>query len=111
MSRRWSNLWLTVAVAVFLVCLVATFYAHRHYVQAETVYKTHLNRVVFVPHANTAEILGAYLQPADHWLHVQTLFGATTVLASVNVVVQVVRRRNARLAETGEDSSTESEVS
>jgi hypothetical protein len=98
MARRYAGFWLTTSLAIFAVCAAATFYTHSYYVQAEKTYKYHLNRIVFTPQSNVAQTLAHYQQPANKWLHAQTAFGTATVLATVNVLVQVVRRRNARLA-------------
>ncbi len=107
MRRRSPDFWLAVAATLFLICLAGVAYAHRSYVAAEDTYEFHLAHITFSPHAHIPATLNGYAQAADSRLRVQAILIGVTLLATVNVLLQVARRRNDRVRTAAEQEIAE----
>lgn len=95
--RRSPNFLLAVFGILLVVCLVAVMYGHVRYSAAEKIYESHLQHVVLSPHADISRQLEGYAQATDKWFRVRTAASALAAMASVGIVIQIVRRREQRL--------------
>ncbi len=97
MRTRSADFWLTVSLMFAALCLLGVGVAHLGYTRAQAAYQSHLRTVVFKPGTDTAGTYAGYVATVNRRLYLQTVVGGVAALAVVNVLVQVVRRRNERL--------------
>ncbi|HSX31051.1 MAG TPA: hypothetical protein VLE99_03990 [Candidatus Saccharimonadales bacterium] len=99
MSKRSADFWLGIALLLFLISAGAAAVAHSWYARAEVNYQTHLNHIVLTPGHSPSKELAGYAATASGRLWLQAVLGLVTLCAVANVLIQVVRRRNQRVAE------------
>jgi uncharacterized membrane-anchored protein len=88
---------LATTASIFLACLLATAYVHTRYAESRRVYAQHMGTITFRPHTNPIGALSSYTSQVNHWLNLQMVCTGMVALATIAVLVQVVRQRTARM--------------